>query len=574
MIYKQERSENLEQKYNLKTEPWIKLRDFKEKIHEVSLEEALIHAQNYVGIAGDSATQDAAILRFLEAMTITIISRMNTDGIESPLEDEEEALERWKEIWDQGHLPEKAIKKYLEEYHDRFYLIDDHRPFAQSLFAENGTTYASRKLNGTLFESNNKARLFSLVSGKEKDSLDFASAARWLLNMIGIDDNSSKAKGKNLPTIGVGWLGKIKQIYAIGNNLFETLMLNCVLLKNGEELWGENKPYWELSDEEFARRDKERVCIAQPDNLAELLTLQSRRILLKEKDDQIVGYSLLGGDFFDPMSGDAEQFTLWDCVKDKKGQTPIQFRPARIDIKNPSRQIWRDFGSLAGISENEEAKDEMKMPGLIHWIALLKKTELIPENKVIQFISPYVVYGDAKYFFIGDISSQTMILYPSLFTQIGEQWRVLIIEEVKKIDKAARALGYFALDAARASGNAKDSLDYIRDEWSSKAYAAIDQPFLKWLSTLDPNQCTTIAQQMKKIDEWHKIAYQIFLKLSKSLTDHPPVITLLGREVHINDKKVYIKSIPEAEQIYKSQLRKFFLILKEGRDGNEKTTSD
>lgn len=564
----------MEQKYNLKTEPWIKLRDFKEKIHEVSLEEALIHAQNYVGIAGDSATQDAAILRFLEAMTITIISRMNTDGIESPLEDEEEALERWKEIWDQGHLPEKAIKKYLEEYHDRFYLIDDHRPFAQSLFAENGTTYASRKLNGTLFESNNKARLFSLVSGKEKDSLDFASAARWLLNMIGIDDNSSKAKGKNLPTIGVGWLGKIKQIYAIGNNLFETLMLNCVLLKNGEELWGENKPYWELSDEEFARRDKERVCIAQPDNLAELLTLQSRRILLKEKDDQIVGYSLLGGDFFDPMSGDAEQFTLWDCVKDKKGQTPIQFRPARIDIKNPSRQIWRDFGSLAGISENEEAKDEMKMPGLIHWIALLKKTELIPENKVIQFISPYVVYGDAKYFFIGDISSQTMILYPSLFTQIGEQWRVLIIEEVKKIDKAARALGYFALDAARASGNAKDSLDYIRDEWSSKAYAAIDQPFLKWLSTLDPNQCTTIAQQMKKIDEWHKIAYQIFLKLSKSLTDHPPVITLLGREVHINDKKVYIKSIPEAEQIYKSQLRKFFLILKEGRDGNEKTTSD
>lgn len=96
----------------------------------------------------------------------------------------------------------------------------------------------------------------------------------------GFDDTSAKPKGKNLPTPGVGWLGKLGLITAVGNNLFETLMLNMVLWPENKVLWAEPElPCWELEKP----RSAERVQIAMPRNAASLLTLQSRRILLQRE---------------------------------------------------------------------------------------------------------------------------------------------------------------------------------------------------------------------------------------------------------------------------------------------------
>ena len=127
------------------------------------------------------------------------------------------------------------------------------------------------------------------------------------------DDTSAKPKGKGLPSPGVGWPGKLGLIAAVGDNLFQTLMLNLTLLKNGRSLWeGEDKPIWEREPSK-----KERQEIAVPDNLAELLTLQSRRLLLKRDHNKVVGYYLLGGDFFDKNLAYAEQMTVWREVKEK-----------------------------------------------------------------------------------------------------------------------------------------------------------------------------------------------------------------------------------------------------------------
>lgn len=50
-------------------------------------------------------------------------------------------------------------------------------------------------------------------------------------------------------------------IAAVGDNLFQTLMLNLTLLKNGRSLWeGEDKPIWEREPSK-----KERQEIAVPD---------------------------------------------------------------------------------------------------------------------------------------------------------------------------------------------------------------------------------------------------------------------------------------------------------------------
>ena len=83
-------------------------------------------------------------------------------------------------------------------------------------------------------------------------------------------------------------------IQAQGENLYETLMLNLTLLRDGRECWGESKPCWELE----APKSAERTEICCPDNPAQLLTLQSRRLLLHRTGENVDGFCLLGGDFF------------------------------------------------------------------------------------------------------------------------------------------------------------------------------------------------------------------------------------------------------------------------------------
>ncbi len=60
-------------------------------------------------------------------------------------------------------------------------------------------------------------------------------------------------------------------------------MLNLTLLRDSRECWGESKPCWELE----APKSAERTEICCPDNPAQLLTLQSRRLLLHRTGERM-----------------------------------------------------------------------------------------------------------------------------------------------------------------------------------------------------------------------------------------------------------------------------------------------
>lgn len=51
--------------FNLLTEPWVRVRRPDNTVQEVSLTDALLHAQDYVDLAGEMPTQNAAVLRLL-----------------------------------------------------------------------------------------------------------------------------------------------------------------------------------------------------------------------------------------------------------------------------------------------------------------------------------------------------------------------------------------------------------------------------------------------------------------------------------------------------------------------------
>ena len=86
--------------FNLLDEKWIRVRLPDNTVREVSLTEALIYSHEYADLAGETATQDAAILRLLLAVPLTVFYRVNAQGEENPLTESDEALIRWKEIWD------------------------------------------------------------------------------------------------------------------------------------------------------------------------------------------------------------------------------------------------------------------------------------------------------------------------------------------------------------------------------------------------------------------------------------------------------------------------------------------
>lgn len=526
--------------FNLLDEPWLPVRLADNTVQEVSLTDALLHAQEYIDLAGEMPTQDAAVLRLLLAVLVTVFYRVDTQGNPAPLQDEDDALDRWQALWQQGCLPEKPIRDYLAHWHDRFWLFHPDRPFWQVPQAKGGTGYGAAKLNGEMSESSNKLRLFSAYSGTGKTELTYAQAARWLLCVNGYDDTSAKPKGKGLPSVGAGWLGKIGMIQLTGRNLFETLLLNLTMLKDGEDLWQENTPCWELE----TPRSAERCEIAQPRGLAQLLTLQSRRLLLQRTGDKVTGFSLLGGDFFQRENAFSEQMTLWRRLPEKSGRSG--FVPRRHD---PSRQFWREFPAVFC-----ESGSDNKKPGIVRWIEMLQRVEILDEKRNLCFKISGVQYGD-KDFFINDSFCDTLTFQAALLDGMERSWRDKICLEIGNCEKAAQLIGNFARDLAAAAGSETASAD---GPARSQYYFMIDQPFRRWLQSIDPGS----DDQEEKLTRWEDTAALLARQLGRRMVETSGNAALIGRRITYNKGKkneaTYLCTAPRAYNVFLAQLRKIY----------------
>ena len=524
-----------EREFNLLHEPWIRVMTEQGTIQEMSLLDVLIRAHEFQGLAGELVTQDVAVLRLLLAILQTIVYRFDEDGEEELLEEPGDALKRWKKIWDRGHFREEIIRDYLSEWEDRFWLFHPTRPFYQVYEAGDGTECSAAKLNGMISESNNKIRLFADRSGMQKDQLTFPEAARWLLYVNGFDDTSAKPKKKGRPSVGVGWLGKLGLIYAEGENLFQTLMLNLVLLEGKNRIWGEPVPEWELE----SPRTEERTEIPMPDNQAELLTLQSRRILLKRKDKLVIGYCLLGGDFFDKEGAFAEQMTVWQEVKGKKKDEPPTRQPKR---HSPERQMWRDF---ANIFCTEEGKWR---PGVVNWIILLKQKKLLDRTKGILFKTASVKYGDKDFFAI-DVFGDYLRLQTGLFTEHGNAWEREIQNEVALCDRAAEIVGILMKNLNLASGQDTDTgVSAVKEN----CYYLIDQPFREWITEISGEDELSRAGELRL--KWREKAYQIVKDYGRKLFYQAGEQAMIGHTFKDEkDNKIYRTSF-DAWNIFISQI--------------------
>lgn len=522
-----------EVEFNLLDEPWVRVLCPDCAVREVSLTDALLHAHEYKALAGELPTQDVAVLRLLLAVLHTVFSRMNAQGQNAPIyagADPDLALERWESLWRLKQFPAQPLRDYLAAWHERFWLFHPERPFWQVPQAKIGTAYGAAKLNGEISESSNKLRMFTAYSGTGKSELSYAQAVRWLLYVNGFDDTSAKPKGKGLPSAGAGWLGRLGLILAQGNTLFETLMLNLILLKDGEQPWQAPMPCWELPE----ARSAERTEIPQPDNPAAVLTLQSRRLLLHREGGKVVGYTLLGGDFFARENAFCEQMTVWRAMQATKN-SPVVYLPKRHD---PAKQFWREFPTVF-LQENGG-----KRPGIVQWIEVLTHPgdEILDRKKLLCFQIAGVGYGD-KDFFVTDTFSDSLTFHAALLDELGRAWRQKVTDEIGRCEELAKAVGDLAqnLDIA-AGGPENDGKRTAAASAREQLYFRLDQPFRRWLHDIDPAWDAETASQA--IRRWRADARQIAEILGRQMVQQSGNAAFTGRAITVDrnkptERKVY-----------------------------------
>lgn len=536
--------------FNLLDQPWVRVMKDDVTVEEVSLKEAIVNAHKYKGLSGELPTQDIAVMRLMLAVLHTVFSRVDENGNDSLLDGREKnALNRWEALWRKGSFSEKAVTEYFDKWYERFWLFHPQRPFGQVAGLNTKGTkgvYTAAKLNGEISESNNKLRFFSAYSGTDKTSLSYSQAARWLLYLNAYDDTSSKVSdegnekaGGKLPSMTVGWLGSLGLIYLKGNNLFETLMMNLVMINCGK-VQAQQKPVWE---KDIVSRE-ERIEIAMPDNLAQLYTLQSRRILLIRENGEVTGYRNLGGEFFQKENAFFEPMTVWRTSKRKSEE----YIPKRHDS---SKQMWREFSVLFNEQGNHRA-------GVVEWYrSYIYGMEIVDEEYLLKTVIVSVEYGKSNSS-VKNFFSDSLTMHSSLLSEVGNDWRNVIEHEIEKCDELASAVAFFSQNLYIASGGdpGGKEISNVRDTARSQLFYRLDLPFRQWLKSINPVECENTQDV---IDKWRETAKNIAANYVEELAANAPESAIVGHYVQGKDKdKSQLYSSPKAKNQFFAKVKKIY----------------
>ncbi len=498
-----------EKKFNLLDEPWIRVMDGGGTVREVGLVECFRRAHELKCISGELPTQDAAVLRLLLAIVYAVFARETAVA---------KMLPQWRDLRERGAFDFAAVEMYLRHYVERFWLFHPETPFFQvaGLHTKGGTV---NPVSPVICDVPSRAerRFFCPRNGEELESLSFAEAARWLVSLHAWDYAGKKASivGGDPNGGGTGWLGKLGVVYAEGENLFETLLLNMILFDAAQKpVLG--RPCWEELPAPFGKRER------RPEGYVELLTWQSRRVLLFAGGSRVTGVLSSYGDVFEKENTLIEQMSGWH-YSSQKGQEK-DYIP---NLHSADRSAWRDLGALLPQTEGKQR------PGIIDWAAALAERGVIPDFTYLRLKTVGLEYGTMMAV-VNELISDGVDMNASLLTELGAEWVLMVLDVLGKTDAAVMRLGRFAGDLVESSGGGdrRDSEDLVRN-MQEQAYFSFDAPFRKWLLSLDPSSGE--ESKNRKALEWLGAVRSILLGLAETLYREAARKAMTG-VVRINEK--------------------------------------
>ncbi|MFD1124165.1 type I-E CRISPR-associated protein Cse1/CasA [Lentilactobacillus raoultii] len=513
--------------FNLVTEPWIKVIDKKtDQERKVSLTELFRNAQNYRQLAGEMRSQDLAILRFLLAILTTIYSRFDAEGTpydwlkvdrelmqatgfsDQDEEDEEEdsenqqvLLDTWEQLFKAGRFSE-IVLKYLQKYASRFDLFGE-TPFYQVTENEYNAlvpkkkqisgakgpgSVAIKQIDRQVSESAHTPAIFTPKSGQFKNRVALDELARWLItyqNFTGVTDKT-KITTKDKFSASRGWLYSLNPVYADGDDLFQTLMLNLILI-NPSRPDGLQKPVWEYNDIQdyvFERRKQ-----LPPDNLAALYTTWSRILHVDWTDGHPTIFSACIP-MFDSESTFVEPMTTWRRDKKNNG-----YKPAVKSLRSLGIAMWRNFGQYVNPNQSDDIHD----PGIVLWLQRLKDEGRIPYDSLLTLASAVLISD-------GNATSQSPVaeVYDDMHINANVlfdenkafYWPERIEEVIETTQRIGDDYWRFAANIARIRNLDGHS---FANRLSAKFYEQLNDPFKEWLAGL-----TNQDERDQKINLWKK----------------------------------------------------------------------
>lgn len=539
--------------FNLTTDPWIKvIESATNKEKTFSLIDLFKNAQNYRQLAGDMRSQDFVMLRLLLAIATTVYSRVDPEGkpydwldvddklrivgeIEQDYYEEDDLLETWQRLNDGRHFT-TVLTKYLTENKDCFDLFGDH-PFYQVTAAEfdalvpDGKKIATGKgtvgvkqINRRISESGHTLDVFSPKAGDFKNRVSIDELARWLMmyqNVSGVTDKT-KVKTDEPFSVSTGWVYGLNPVFAHGDTLFDTLMLNLILVDDADQ-YPVQKPVWEYASivDYVNERKKERV----PDNLAALYTSWSRLLHVEwQINDQPTIFSA-GVPIFDNKNCFIEPMTIWRREPKKGHYTPL-YR----DVKTLAPAMWRNFGLYVSVNED----DGVHEPGIVDWLQRLKEEDLVSQNQPLTLESINILNdgNSASQTPAAEIDDDMRINADVLFAEDptdANYWPQQIedvIQLTQRIGSDYRSFGYDIANIRRL--NNSDFPNNI----TAVFYDRLNEPFKAWLSGL-----TNEDDHKQKILDWELELRKIVFDSAQQMMNSATAKDVKGAMVDSRGKK-------------------------------------
>ncbi|MGW6454440.1 type I-E CRISPR-associated protein Cse1/CasA [Streptomyces sp. NPDC055078] len=543
--------------FNLVREPWLPVQRIEDGVvEEISLREVFARPAEFRSIVGDVPTQEMALLRLMLAVLY--------DALQGPAD-----IESWEELWEGGPEPFSAVLEYLDEHADRFELFDAKRPFFQVPDLRTGKDDIA-PLSRIVADVPTGSALFSMRRpGVER--LSFAEAARWLVHAHAFDTSGIKSAmqgdteraraGKVYP-LGVGSLGHLGGVFAEGDTLRDSLLLNLIAFESayrdgdfGQRI-EEDKPVWrrEMPYGAGARSGTEGG--PEPLGLRDLYTWQSRRVRLVPDGDSVTGVVLGYGD--PPVQQSPwllEPMTAWrrSPVQEKKQRRPLVYAPARHD---PRRAAWRGLESLLPARGNsaDSGGRTGDPPARIRSRIARWFTEVITESEVdpgmlVRLRTVGVAYGTQQSV-IDEIVDDAVLLPVVTMHGVNAVYGAAAIDAVHDAEDAVnRGLGRLSANLVRAAGGVDP--DTAAATARDLGYAALDGPYRLWLRELARQPDLLAAKQ-----HWREIVRRHMLRLARQEIRSAGPAAFEGRFIDVPGGSKILMDAGRAELWFLTQLEK------------------
>ncbi|MFE7277242.1 type I-E CRISPR-associated protein Cse1/CasA [Streptomyces sp. NPDC057623] len=456
--------------FDLTERPWIGVLRCDGSQDELSLRQVFAQADSVRRIVGDLATQEFALLRLLLAVT--------HDALDGPGD-----IEDWADLWSDPECL-APVQEYLDAHRGRFDLLHPEVPFFQSA----GLRTAKDEvfpLNRIVADVPNGEPFFT-TRMPVVERLTLAEAARWVVHAHAYDTSGIKSgavgddrvKGGKVYPLGTGWAGGLGGVFAEGDTLRETLLLNLVAADTEElEIAADDRPAWRR--EPSGPGGSGRSATGPRD----LYTWQSRRLRLHHDADGIHGVVLGYGDpLVSRNMHRREPMTAWrrSTAQEKKLRQAPVYLPREHD---PARSAWRGIASLvADRPEASQGTDAARYlrPGVLEWIARLVTEGQLPRNSLVRARVIGAAYGTQQSV-VDDIVDDHLAMPVVLLHRQDRTYARQAIGAAEEADLAVQAVGDLAADLAHAAG---------RDQEGPRATARqigfdmLEEPYRGWLSAL------------------------------------------------------------------------------------------